>query len=124
MQGRVFSRNVHTPQILLLMSSCIAFVFQVLGLQGLVEAHSLTSLTTKEEAAAVMNALTAAAAQPKGKGAAQDDSAGKHPMLVYVTPEKIVASKRLMSKLEKVYQVTINQMAGNKLHQGQQQHAG
>lgn len=111
LQGRVGSWDQHTPQVSLLMSDCISFVFQVLSLQGLVEAHSLTSLTTKEEAAAVMNALTAAAAKPKGKGAAQDDTAGKQPMLVYVTPEKIVASKRLMSKLEKVYQVTVNQVA-------------
>ena len=82
---------------------------QVMGLQGLVQAYSLTSLSTKEEAAAVMNILTAAAAasKPKGKGAAAaEDPAAKQPMLLYCTPEKIVASKRLMSKLEKLYQVS------------------
>lgn len=78
-----------------------------MGLQGLVQAHSLTSLSTKEEAAAVMNILTAAASKPKGKGAAAvGDPAGQQAMLLYCTPEKIVASKRLMSKLERLYQVT------------------
>lgn len=82
-------------------------VVQVMGLQGVVQAHSLTSLSTKEEAAAVMNILTAAASKPKGKGtAAAGDPAGQQAMLLYCTPEKIVASKRLMSKLEKVYQVS------------------
>lgn len=88
---------------------------QVMGLQGLVQAYSLTSLSTKEETAAVMNTLTAAASKPKkaGKGgsaaaaaaAAAGDPAAQQPMLLYCTPEKIVASKRLMSKLEKLYQV-------------------
>jgi hypothetical protein len=76
-----------------------------MGLQGLVQAYSLTSLSTKEEAAAVMATLTAAASKPKGKGAAAEDPAARQPMLLYCTPEKIVASKRLMSKLEKLYQV-------------------
>jgi hypothetical protein len=85
-----------------------------MGLQGLVQAYSLTSLSTKEETAAVMNTLTAAASKPKaGKGgsaaaaaaAAAGDPAAQQPMLLYCTPEKIVASKRLMSKLEKLYQV-------------------
>jgi hypothetical protein len=78
---------------------------QVMGLQGLVQAYGLTSLSTKEEAAAIMNTLTAAASKPKGKGAAAADPAVQVPMLLYCTPEKIVASKRLMSKLEKLYQV-------------------
>ena len=80
---------------------------QVMGLQGVVQAYSLTSLSTKEEAAAVMNALTAVATKPKGKAAASgaEDAAVQKPLLLYCTPEKIVASKRLMSKLEKVYQV-------------------
>lgn len=77
-----------------------------MGLQGLVQAYGLTSLSTKQEAAAVMNTLTAAASKPKGKGAAAaEDPAAQQPMLLYCTPEKIVASKRLMSKLEKLYQV-------------------
>lgn len=76
-----------------------------MGLQGLVQAYSLTSLTTKEEAASVMNALTAAASKPHAKASAAGQAASTPPMLLYVTPEKIVASKRLMSKLEKLYQV-------------------
>lgn len=80
---------------------------QVMGLQGLVQACSLTSLTSKEEAAAVMSMLTAAASKPpKGKAAAAAEGpAASQPLLLYCTPEKIVSSKRLMSKLEKVYQV-------------------
>jgi hypothetical protein len=77
-----------------------------MGLQGLVQAYSLTSLSTKEEAASVMTALTAAASKPHTKAvAAAGQAVSTPPMLLYVTPEKIVASKRLMSKLEKLYQV-------------------
>jgi hypothetical protein len=101
------------------------FSLQVMGLAGRVQAYALTSLTSKEEAAHVMAALTAAAAAPSGskaaagkaKGnsssagaaaaaaAAGGTAAGSEPMLLYVTPEKIVASKRLMAKLEKLHQV-------------------
>jgi superfamily II DNA helicase RecQ len=105
------------------------FSLQVMGLSGRVRAHALTSLTSKEEAAQVMAALTAAAAAAapaatsgskaaagKAKGgsssagaaaaaAAGGAAGGSEAMLLYVTPEKIVASKRLMAKLEKLHQV-------------------
>jgi hypothetical protein len=97
------------------------YVLQVMGLSGRVQAYALTSLTSKEEAAQVMAALTAAAAsgskaaagKSKGSssaGAAAAAAAGggggnSQPLLLYVTPEKIVASKRLMAKLEKLHQV-------------------
>lgn len=78
-----------------------------MGLLGRVQAYALTSLTSKEELATVMAALTAAAAttggMAKGKMTATGSSSS-HALLLYVTPEKIVASKRLMAKLEKVYQ--------------------
>lgn len=77
-----------------------------MGLSGRVPAYALTSLTSKEEAASAMAALTAAAAPAgKPKGGPEDSGAADRALLLYVTPEKIVASKRLMAKLEKVYQV-------------------
>lgn len=76
-----------------------------MGLSGRVQAYALTSLTSKEEVATVMAALTsAAAATAKGQPSAAGGSSSNQALLLYVTPEKIVASKRLMSKLEKVYQ--------------------
>jgi hypothetical protein len=100
------------------------FSLQVMGLSGRVRAHALTSLTSKEEAAQVMAALTTAAATSgrkaaAGKATGSSSSAGaaaaaaagggaaggSDAMLLYVTPEKIVASKRLMAKLEKLHQV-------------------
>jgi hypothetical protein len=99
-------------------------MLQVMGLSGRVQAYALTSLTSKEETAQVMAALTAAAstssskgAAGKGKGSSSSAGAaaapaaagcaavGSEPLLLYVTPEKIVASKRLMAKLEKLHQV-------------------
>eukprot|EP00878_Enallax_costatus_P042339 GHUV01049640.1.p2 GENE.GHUV01049640.1~~GHUV01049640.1.p2 ORF type:complete len:118 (-),score=45.90 GHUV01049640.1:98-451(-) len=80
-----------------------------MGLSGRVQAYALTSLTSKEEAATVMTALTAAATAAAAKtrpqsGSSAGNSGSSQTLLLYVTPEKIVASKRLMAKLEKVYQ--------------------
>jgi ATP-dependent DNA helicase Q1 len=87
-------------------------VDQVFNLQGKVQAYSLTSLSTPAETTGVMSALTAAAAAPTGKAsskaskaAAAAASSSLAPLLLYCTPERIVKSKRLMSKLEKIYQV-------------------
>lgn len=106
-----------------------AIILQVMGLSGRVRAYALTSLTSKEEAAEVMAALTAAAAGgskatvAKGRGKGSSSSAGaaaaaaagggggSEPLLLYVTPEKIVASKRLMAKLEKLHQVGLLDMS-------------
>lgn len=80
---------------------------QVMGLAGKVSAYALTSLTTKEETNAVMAALTAAASNPsKSQKTARptDKGPSTQSVLLYVTPEKVVASKRLMAKLEKIYQ--------------------
>ena len=64
---------------------------QVLGLSALgVEAAALTSHTPKEQANATLKDMGGASGGPR---------------LVYVTPEKVVASKRLMAKLEKLNQV-------------------
>ncbi|WIA10092.1 hypothetical protein OEZ85_010299 [Tetradesmus obliquus] len=93
-------------------------VDQVMGLSGRVQAYALTSLTSKEGAAQVMAALTAAASSKAAAGsnkgsssagaaaaaAAGDGGGSSQPLLLYVTPEKIVASKRLMAKLEKLHQ--------------------
>eukprot|EP00850_Spirogloea_muscicola_P001648 SM000006S19413 [mRNA] locus=s6:620903:626921:+ [translate_table: standard] len=60
---------------------------QVMGLTALgIAAAMLTSITTKAEMAAIYSALE------KGEGQLR---------LLYVTPEKVAKSKRLMSKLEK-----------------------
>ena len=71
-------------------TACAAFphVPQVLGLSELgVDAAALTSHTPKEQSNATLK-----------------DMGGTGPRIVYVTPEKVVASKRLMSKLEKLNQ--------------------
>jgi len=63
---------------------------QVLGLSNLgVGAAALTSITPKEQANSTLRDM---------------GDPGQGPRLVYVTPEKVVASKRLMSKLEKLNQ--------------------
>ena len=74
---------------------CILFLLfisspdQVLGLSNLgVEAAALTSITPKEQTNSTLK-----------------DMGRSGPRLVYVTPEKVVSSKRLMSKLEKLNQV-------------------
>ena len=53
-----------------------------------IAAGALTSLSSKEEVNAVLKSL---------------DVAETSPRLLYVTPERVAASKRLMSKLEKLY---------------------
>jgi hypothetical protein len=120
------SLSFHSHVMLLfLMNLCTYLVLncgQVMALAGKVQAYALTSMTSKEESAQVMAALTAAAAggkQPARNKAAAGAAASaakattaapaaegpcSDGFLLYVTPEKIVASKRLMAKLEKVYQ--------------------
>ena len=77
---------------------CILFLLfisspdQVLGLSNLgVEAAALTSITPKEQTNSTLKDM--------------GDLGRSGPRLVYVTPEKVVSSKRLMSKLEKLNQV-------------------
>ncbi|KAG1663205.1 hypothetical protein FOA52_011298 [Chlamydomonas sp. UWO 241] len=71
---------------------------QVLGLSALgIPAAALTSHTPKDEATATLRAL----GEPAGSISSGDGGGAR---LVYVTPEKVVASKRLMAKLEKLYQ--------------------
>lgn len=62
----------------------------MLGLHGLnIPATALTSLTPKEDVSSIYQQLV------PGSGL----------KLIYCTPEKVVKSKRFMSKLEKLYQV-------------------
>jgi ATP-dependent DNA helicase Q1 len=72
----------------LVISPLLALIVDQVGhLQAAgIPAASLTSLSSKEEVAAVMAALEAPAQCPR---------------LLYVTPERVASSKRFMSKLEK-----------------------
>jgi ATP-dependent DNA helicase Q1 len=76
---------------------------QVLGMEALgVHAAALTSLTSKEDAAAISK---------------QVDDASSGLRLLYVTPEKIVNSKRFFAKLEKVYkQGRLDRIAVDEAH--------
>lgn len=75
-----------------LLRACSLYHLQILSLSAVgVCAAALTSHTPKEEANATLARLGAGGADPI--------------RLLYLTPEKIVASKRIMAKLEKLYQV-------------------
>ncbi len=68
----------------------------MLGLSALgIPAAALTSNTPKEEATATLRDMGCTGTERRTEA-----------RLVYVTPEKVVASKRLMSKLEKLNQVS------------------
>lgn len=80
---------------------------QVLALKALgIPAAGWTSMTGKEEAAALLAALDPKAWQQRQQTTSGGKSASAPsapPLrLLYVTPEKVVASKRLMAKLEKL----------------------
>lgn len=62
-----------------------------------IEAASLTSLTGKEEANAVLSRVEGAA----GKAGTAAPGGPQPLRLLYVTPERVVNSKRLLGKLEK-----------------------
>jgi hypothetical protein len=60
-------------------------------------------MSSKDQTAAVIARLVPASAMSTKKGSSSN--AGSLPALLFVTPERIVKSKRLMAKLEKIAEV-------------------
>ncbi|GAB4814165.1 hypothetical protein N2152v2_001211 [Parachlorella kessleri] len=88
------------PAIMRLPQGQAAVTLVVLGLKAIgIQVASLTSLTSKEEAAEVNQLLDDAKSEfvKEGAGGYADLR------LLYCTPEKIVKSKRFLARLEKLY---------------------